>query len=327
MPFKLRIQSVDHRRGEVVISGRLVEGAYFGPEEVSVPGVCGRVLRAWVECHSLRSPVGWPVLPEHPTELALTIRAPDEPFKVDRNGVVIGHGVLFNNTQRVDITAEVLGDPRFWALELGLHLASDDVDEPEKHYFDVSNDELDDYYEATIHRHQASGVWPFLVTPLDRSRYLEIEFAAYVEHQTRYWLGDYSSGQRVCIGYHSGHFSLPAFRPDEIAWLLTVLPSDQMQIAALLLPATYDHNLSPLLQEAVPKLVKQLPGLQPATSAQLADVLQQGLVVEGCHWTQRDDLGWTTNWPYSQRNPGGSMSALNPPDFEFIRRFFVSPVV
>jgi|SoiMethySBSTD1v2_1073268.scaffolds.fasta_scaffold1271525_1 hypothetical protein len=73
MPFKLEISSVEYCGAEIAISGRLVEGAYAGPEAVIICGQDGTSITAPVIYHSLYLPQGWPVLPSNDTILTLSM--------------------------------------------------------------------------------------------------------------------------------------------------------------------------------------------------------------------------------------------------------------
>jgi hypothetical protein len=50
--------------------------------------------------------------------------------------------------------------------------------------------------------------------------FVEHEFSAGVEYQFRSWIGGPGDAAPVLMGYESGHFSLPAFRLEEIDALL-----------------------------------------------------------------------------------------------------------
>jgi hypothetical protein len=102
---------------------------------------------------------------------------------------VIGLVTIFENPYRIDIS-HVLSEGVFWAMQLSLSLGSEDVDEPNEAYFGISDDEINNYYLELIDSKFGAGVWPYIRLPLDEARFVEIEFAASIEYQDRFWIGD-----------------------------------------------------------------------------------------------------------------------------------------
>jgi hypothetical protein len=189
MPFKLKVSSVEYQGDEIEISGRLIEGAYAGPEAVIIHGQDGTSITAPVTHHILLLPEDWPILPSYDTTLTLSIAAPTSAFRVDESQIVIGLGTIFENPYRIDIS-HVLSEGVFWAMQLSLSLGSEDVDEPNEAYFGISDDEINNYYLELIDSKFGAGVWPYIRLPLDEARFVEIEFAASIEYQDRFWIGD-----------------------------------------------------------------------------------------------------------------------------------------
>jgi hypothetical protein len=83
----------------------------------------------------------------------------------------------------------------------------------------VHSDDANQWYEARINSHLLAGRWPYIRVSLPSSRYIELELAGGVEYQDRVWIGRESGTKKVLLGYHSGHFSLPALRREEVAWV------------------------------------------------------------------------------------------------------------
>ncbi len=71
MSFRLRIDSVETLGAETLISGRLLEGAYFGPQYVRLKDATGNERTTTVLSHGLIDAEGWPVTANHKTELRL----------------------------------------------------------------------------------------------------------------------------------------------------------------------------------------------------------------------------------------------------------------
>jgi len=323
MPFKLQISAVEYLGTEIAISGKLLEGAYSGPEAIFVAGKAGDSVTVPVTHHSLYLPKDWPVLPSHDTVLTLSIDTPCSDFRVDESQPIIGRGSVFENPNKVDIS-DVLSDPVFWATQLSLTLGSDDVEEPNEAYFGISTDQVNRYYRDVIDSRLGAGVWPYIRLPVDDSKFVEIEFAASVEYQDRFWIGQSRIPHRALLGYHSGHFSLPAFRFEEILWFHELLGrSCQYRTSVLLLmSACYVQNPSGLPLELALDLFSYLPGVKPGASQLMAKTFLDNLTITNVNWQHDSDFGWINNWRYSQRNPRSTMSVLSRDDFAFITKYF-----
>jgi hypothetical protein len=324
MPFQLSISDVEYGKDEVTVTGKLISGAYAGPELITVTGQNGRAANFVITHHGMSKPEGWPVLPEHrSTLLRLSFRIPDPHFRVDDSQPVIGRGVVFQNANRIDITAE-LRDPMFWATWLGFHVTCDEVEEPHEYFWGVSQEAVNDYYRRTFEDYFQSGRSPYLSLQLDDSRYLELESSASVEYQDRFWIGDRATGKRALLGYHSGHFSLPAFRTEEANALASALISRAALKPAGLLPMTgcYRGEGDAWPSDLIKRLAAEVPGIRPGTTTALEAALSQRAFVPSIRWERDAISGWINNSPYSQRNPNSTMSVLTADDFRFIERFF-----
>jgi len=325
MPFKLQITGVDYRDAEIAISGKLVAGAFAGPEAVVIHGQNGVSATAVVTHHSVYSPVDWPVLPSHDsTILTLSIDAPSSDFRVDETQSVIGRGTVFENPDRAEISY-VVSDPVFWAMQLSRNLDSEDVEEPNETYFGVCNQRLNDFYREQIDSKFDAGIWPYIRLPIDDFRFVEIEFAAGVEYQDRFWIGDSRIPRRVLLGYHSGHFSLPAFRLEEVEWFHEVLsrsPLANRTATLLLMSGCCVESPSDQLIQMTMELFSEIPGVKSDAMTAMATAFVGSLIVPSLRWERDKDFGWINNWRYSQRNPESTMSVLSRDDFAFISKFF-----
>jgi hypothetical protein len=320
VPFRLKISSVEYADSETHISGKIIEGAYSGPESIIFVDQRGEEHSAWVTNHGVHHPEGWPVEPTHDTLLILSIAAPSPGIEVDETRPVIGCGAVSVNANRLDVTAE-LSDPRFWALELSPCLVSNDIPEPYDHFFGVSSQDLGDYSKAVFEEPFRQGVWPYVRLGSGGANYIEFEFT---EHQERYWIGDASRERRVLMGYYSGHTSLPAFRIEEALWFLEKPDHlQQNRMAGLLcLTGCYMSRLPPSIPESLEQSVSALPSVKPDRVEQMAEVMLGNLLVPDGRWEYHRELGWINNWRHSQRNPESSMSILRSLDFRFIEEFF-----
>ena len=296
MPFRLKISSVEYTDSEIHIGGKIVEGAYSGPESITFVDRSGEEQAAWAIHHAIHHPEGWPVTPAHDTLLILSIDTPGPGVEVDETRPVIGCGAVSTNADRLDVTAE-LNDPRFWALELSPCLASQEIPEPYEHFFGVSSQDLGDYSTMVF----------------------EEAF-----RQERYWIGDASRERRVLMGIYSGHTSLPAFRIEEALYILE--KPDQLQQnrmrGLLCLTACYLSGRPSSIPESIKGSISSLPGVRLDRVEQMAEVIFENLVVPDGRWEHHHELGWVNNWRHSQRNPESAMSILRSPDFRFIQEFF-----
>jgi hypothetical protein len=326
MPFTLIPTGITVWDDESVIHGRLQSGAFFGPEAIVLRAADGSELSSHIHAHGLDSPQAWPVLPEH-AETVIRINVPLLPDGF-APVLVTGKGTLQVAPERVDVS-HYLGIPEFWGEQAGRHFHSDDVEDPALEYLGLPPERCEDWYGGNISALQREGRWPYIRVALPGSRYIELEMAAAVEGQERIWIGDLSGSHRVLLGYHSGHFSLPALRVAEVEWLASLAPSSPA--ALLWLSACYfEPGQAPAALAR--RLVSRIPGIGKGRTwilrklkdkaTIMADALLGNCSVNGLQWSRHPVHGWVNNWIYSQRNPESHMSILTAADFSYIRDFF-----
>lgn len=288
----------------------------MGPEAVLITSGDGRECRTHVHSHGMEFPKGWPVLPEHfETVVILYVpRLPDGFSPVS----ITGLGAIEIGAERVDVT-HLLALPEFWAMQMSLHFMSEDIEDPALEFLGIGPDRANEWYESSISNLQSSGQWPYVRIPLPDARYIELEMAASIQYQDRVWIGHLSGSNRVLLGYHSGHFSLPALRHAEVAWLADQTPSSASPLlwlsAAYLETGTFPVALAR-------ELVSHIPGAAKSKISLMADTILEHITVSGLRWSPDPKLGWVNNWDYSQRNPTSPLSILSLPDFAYIRTFF-----
>src|SRR5262249_43834660 len=154
---------------------------------------------------------------------------------------------------------------------------------------------------------------------LPNARYIELEMAGGVEYQDRVWIGECSGSHRVLLGYHSGHFSLPALRVGETMWLASQTafgPSNLLWLTTAYL-ATEESPTT-----LVCEVASHLPGVAPRNANAISKALHRNATVKDLRWKRDPARGWINNWSYSQRNPQSQMSILTPQDFVYIQEFF-----
>ena len=317
MPFRMRVSSVVDKGPDLSLHGQLVEGSYMGPETVLICDENGRWVHSMITQHSIEFPKGWPVVPGDGSTLILSIAKPSSEFELDRSRLVIGHGAVTSNSNRVDISA-TLDDPAFWAIWLPLHLNCEELPEPSLAWR-VTGSEADKAYIERFQSQWDSGAWPFIRFGLQDDLYVEIEYAASIEYQSRVWIGT-GEGPRVLLGYDSGHFSFPTMRIQELLDLAERMDCHPAA-SLLLLDGAYLVEGEPFPLDVVARWLRQSPGFQDTC----LDVVLRGFaenVVPGLRWESTENRGWINNSQYSQRNPTSPMSILCDEDFQFIRNFF-----
>jgi len=316
MPFTFETLHAKAAGRTLILRGKLLDGAFFGPENVVLRSARGEAFVSSVQSHEIERPIGWPVLPEHTsTVLVLVVGAPPDGFDVWR---VEGVGITDSDAPRVDIT-EVLAEPAFWVTQVIIHCQPQDTDEPGLEWFGIDAETANAWYGARIEAHLRSGVWPFIRADLPDGRYIELEMACGAEYQDRIWIGHIPEDERTMLGYHSGHFSLPALRLAEAEWLANA--TSHAASGLIWLAAAYvDRTKRPI--ELADRLALNVPGLRPESRRAYADALLAGLVVDDVTWTQDSTLGWINNSMYSQRNPDSRLSSLSKGGFRHIQSFF-----
>jgi hypothetical protein len=318
MPFTFKVIGVTRESDELVLSGRILSGAFFGPEAIIMRSSDGTEFASYVLQHGMESPEGWPVVPQH-RQTTLTLRTPLPPHGfnvVELEGV----GVVAQASGRIDMSNMLL-EPEFWATQLELHCQSDDTENPGLEWLGVTQQAASEWYLERIQAPINRGVWPYLRVEVEASKYIEFEMAGGAEYQDRILIGDTSTGERALLGYHSGHFSLPALRIEELAHIAQL--TEWAPANLLWLSATYmqdDRDIRSL----VVRLVSGVPGLSSRHHQVMADAFLESLKVSGLKWVVDPTLGWINNWAYSQRNPQSLLCHLKSAEFAFVQRFFAS---
>jgi hypothetical protein len=319
MPFKLKIEKYTGTEEKLWIAGKIIGGAYTGPELISVDTKDGRKVTGIVRHESFKFFEGWPVLPEHNTvvKIDVDLNQKIKPGAIDK--CLSGTGPIMLNERRIDISAE-FNNPQFWYGHLHEILLTEDGEALAKQIFDINYRLADDYNEELLQINCAKGIWPFLRIPVAGDRYMEIEYSEGVEAQIRYWIGS-EAEFRILLGYESSHLSLPGVRLTELKTIMEKLvnPDDAVKVLAWL-PCCYlepDDDL-----DEINEVIRRIPGLRKNNGADLLckhlSEHQRFEVV----WTNTRLKGWINDWDYSQRNPNSRMSILEHEDYRNIESFF-----
>ncbi len=207
---------------------------------------------------------------------------------------------------RVDVTEEALGDPAFWVTFCRV----DQV------FLDAAVDQ-NAYYASFLMRRIDAGRWPFIRADVGGTKYVEAELTD--DHELRLWIGDRRVGRRVLLGIESGHDELPAFRPEELEWIVERLAQDRRVLGLLLaigcsFPDYDESKAHALLRD----LARRVPGVHAGAVGALATDLLR-LTGESL-WTRDGELGWVCRT--GRRDPHRGFDQLPAADFRFIREFF-----
>jgi hypothetical protein len=313
----MKVSGVSSNCTDFLISGHLIDGSYMGPEAVLLCDKNGDWVHSVVTQHSIESLKNWPVVPGDGSVLILSISSPRAGFALDTAQLVVGQGAVTRNENRVDISSS-LGDAAFWAIWMPLHLDCDALPEPSKAW-GLSNDKAEIEYLARFQTYWDSGTWPYVRLGLPKSRYVEIEYAAGIEHQNRVWIGA-KGGRRVLLGYDSGHFSFPTMRIQEVLDLAQRIEGDGAA-SLLLLAGAYLIEGQSFPSDAARRWLRQSPGFNEKYMDAILIELANNVVPE-LRWEFKEEFGWINNGRYSQRNPKSPLSILSTEDFDFVREFF-----
>lgn len=330
MPFTISIDNVEYLGSEVVITGHVASGAYAGGEYLMIPLVGGKSIKTIEARRYFNNLSGWPIGPEHATEITLHIPWEAGDAVIDSNQPVTGVGSLNNYATRVDVS-HALQDPRFWAMHLrdmfppSMDRSTDywtqEQEPPETTYFGLPPDALSTYRRDSLNADASKEVTPYIRIPVTSSNYLELEFNAGIEDREQFWIGCSARNVRVLMGYKSRADSLPAFRVEEVVQLVK-RGIGTPAFAVLLLTTCYVEDITEELIQLTEKLLSELPGVLRNRTQAMAENLLQHLTILESEWDDTHERGWINKAPLSQRNPGNRLSQLGMADFQFIRDFF-----
>jgi hypothetical protein len=322
MTFRLRIDSLENMDAQTCIRGRLVEGAYFGPQSIRLKDTTGAWRTTTILSHGMINPQDWPVTADHDTQLILYIPRPASPFVIDTQSLIEGLGSVTLRQNSIDLSKE-LSNPLFWGNFSTLHMASE-IERPYETFLGLSNEDVNNYYLNVLAPLIDSPTWPIFPLSIDSDRYVEVEWAGGAEYQNRVWIGSKASDQRALLGYNSGHFSTPGLRPSELFWLLERLEQTSAHPASglLLVPMCYFPALNEALIDALANLCTRIPNARVELARDMASAILENLIVPAAEWELKPGFGWCCSSRYSQRNPQSRLSVLSESEFRFIDWFF-----
>jgi ribulose bisphosphate carboxylase small subunit len=226
-------------------------------------------------------------------------------------------------TDRSDLLASRL----FWAMWYYLQIGTDDQDGSElvQTLFGVSNDDVNQFFLTEIDPDKAKERSICVRIPLRRGFALGIEFDS-DEH--RYVVSNDSWKSTIVLGYHSGHFALPAFRWQEIKSIgrfiakFAIDPWHRRSGHLLFFPGVYLTSEDDIDEVRV-SLLREWQTLGAANMEQVGMLVDQIIdnLTNEILWHNDSELGWTNNGRYSLRNPETRMCAFDLEKFRRISEF------
>ena len=324
MPFELTVTSVEATSPNVVVSGKLTSGSFFGPEDAELVLADGKVVRVVMGSTGGTQLTDWPVLPEHNTVLQIELFG-CLPELVNTGAVLRGTGFSSTSPTGRRLANEWLESPLFWAVHYYLLLHDEDHDDDElaTNLFGIPSEEIDKFYIDRFTSDHQPQPWPYFTVPIDNTRFVEVEYAQGAEPQVRFKLGD-NSGP-ILTGYNSGHFSLPALRWAEVQQLSNACQNARRRCECLLLliPGIYINSQEARsVTQELESCFAQFQFFKPECRQQLARNIVTNLSDDICEWKFDERLGWLCNGQYAQRNPNSLLSQLREEDYQRIKSFF-----
>jgi hypothetical protein len=328
MPFTLRIKRVESNGEAALIVGELESGCYFGPEEIAVPLIGGRSLMTVVTTMNATSLKGWPILPEHGSILTLGLNARIKPSDIGIGELAKGRGFSTPAGEMFRDANELLQDPRFWSTHYSEQLVDQETrQEPDElipHFFGHAATQTDEFFQRYLIKQKA---FPRFTKRLPNQSSVEVSYMEGAEFQVRYGICS-SAEQPILLGYQSGHFSLPAFRWEEIKQIyqshLAIAGSrSAAECLLLLFPSIYvcAEDSHDEIHHVVANAWQEL-GIISTDVDGLTRNIVTSLTVGSHRWTQHPIYGWISNNSNCQRNPDSKLSALPESGWAKISLFF-----
>lgn len=324
MSFRLRIEEIENLGAETRIRGRLLVGAFFGPQSIRLQDVSGKQWTAPIIGVEMSNTQGSPVTADHDAQLDFYIATPSPPLAIDINTPIESLGSVIPRRDSIDLTKE-LSNPLFWANFVSLHMHSEAMEDPADDFFPgLTGHDVGNYYKDFLSPLIDGETWPIFLLEIDGDRYAEIEWAGGAECQDRLWIGSKASNQRALLGYFSAHHSLPGLRQSELIWLLDRLEQTSAHPASglLLVPMCYFPEADAKIVERLTGLCARIPEAKIELAGTMAANMVERLIDPGVTWQRRTAFGWCSTNEYSQRNPESVMSVLSEAEFRFIHQFF-----
>jgi hypothetical protein len=307
----------------VTVSGRLNSGRYFGPEDAELVLKDGRVIRTQIGFTGATTPRNWPILPEHDTVLHFELPGCAD-CSIFQGAILRGIGFAAPATGGRLLANSWLDTPVFWALHYYLLSRGEDRDETElaEELFGIPSQVINDYYMERFVSDKQIMPWPYFTVPIDGGRFIEVEYAASAECQTRFKLGDEQGA--ITVGYESGHFSLPSLRWTELMQIANACSGTKhrCQSVLLLFPGIYLNEAEGVdASRELEACFVKLQLFDHSNRSQLARNVVANRTGNRS-WRQDPQFGWLCDGIYAQRNPKSQLSNLRAEEFTRIKRFF-----
>jgi hypothetical protein len=342
MPFTFRVDKVEYEEpGNTVLTGYLQSGELTGPEFVMVPTASGQPFESQIIAMEVKGPMAMPLPASQGSEIQLVLHGHPPGKDVTPSCIATARLPDQPPSRQLVERSDLLGNPLFWAMWYYMHIGTEERDSAElmEPFFGLSNEEVNQFYVANFSRDDPHAPWLSIKLPLPDGFSLSVEFAE-TYSEDRYTLSHADWNSSVLLGYHSGHFALPALRWNEVAAIgrcaaLTSLDENHRRVALLLFfPGVYLTDMDTIAEVRSTLIAAwETLGLVKQTHIQeMVDQIIDGKVIDDLRWWRDPDLGWINDGRYSLRNPRTRMCEFDKAKFERISAFlsmlerFAAPV-
>src|SRR5260370_11143297 len=251
MAFTFQVQEVQYEEpGNTVLIGFIKKGEIRGRELVAVPTQSQIPFQSHIISMEVEGPISTPVPASQGSRIQLVLKGCPANRDVLAPSLASSIAPVEPPLQPTVDRSNLLGSPWFWAMWYSLQIGTDEVDGSEfmQPFFGLSNDAVDEFYLENFSNANTQAPWALIRIPLPKGYSLELQFAGQPYCEDRYILAQSSWHSSVLLGYHSGHFALPAFRWQEVmaigksVALTSLIESDRLAAPLLFFPGVYLKN-------------------------------------------------------------------------------------
>ena len=222
---------------------------------------------------------------------------------------------------------DLLDLPVFWAIHYYLLVATEEQDSADlmEPFFGLSNQFTNDYYVE----HFDKTPCPYFRIPLPHGFAVEIEYALEPDSETRFIIDNDDWDSSIVLGYHSGHFALPALQWSEVVRIGTCISKTAETLLhrrsglLLLFPGAYitQSDDTNIVKSSLCKAWDNLGLVNRTSIPQLVNNVIAYCSV-ATKWWRDAELGWINDSRYSLRNPNTRMCEFDPVRFKRLQDFF-----
>jgi hypothetical protein len=332
MPFALTIERVEYQDNEALVIGRLTDGHYFGPELIEVPLTNGQTLRSVVTGMSATGNMtSWPLEPHHEAVLHLTIYNSEKVHSFKIGSTAKGIGTPSVPEHMREKANGLLAEQLFWTVHYHEHIHDEEHDPGDLMplFFGRTSEESSQYFMQHVYGESHSFRWPYFTKRLPNQNMVEIGYSENAEFQTRYSIATDDPAGPTLMGYESGHFSLPAFRWEEVVLIADSHRSiadakSAAQCLLLMFPSCWltGRDDREAVKAALSVAWQELGFMRAEHLPRMVENIVTNQTIPDVNWTHSEELGWHNNSRYSQRNPDSLLGEMPSHGWKQIASFF-----